>query len=430
MTIETATSSPAEISTLDARPLSEIDPQIHQAIEQERQRQQTHIELIASENFTLPAIIEATGSVLTNKYAEGYPAKRYYGGCEHVDVAESLAIERAKRLFGAEHANVQPHSGSQANTAVYFAMLQPGDKILTMSLQDGGHLTHGHPKNCSGMLYEVINYGVDPQSGRIDYDSIEQLAQQEKPKLITVGASAYSRTIDFERMGTIAKENGALLLADIAHIAGLVAAGLHPSPVPHADFVTTTTHKTLRGPRGGLILCKEEHAKAIDSAVFPGNQGGPLMHVIAAKATCFQEAGKPDFKAYQSQVKANANAMAQVLSAHGFHVVSGGTDNHLLLLDLRPSHPDMTGKEAQLALEGANLTLNRNTVPGETRSPFQTSGLRIGTPAVTSRGMKEEDMEIIADIISAILKNPTDASNLLAQKEKSLALCSKFPLPY
>ena len=288
MTIETATSSPAEISTLDARPLSEIDPQIHQAIEQERQRQQTHIELIASENFTLPAIIEATGSVLTNKYAEGYPAKRYYGGCEHVDVAESLAIERAKRLFGAEHANVQPHSGSQANTAVYFAMLQPGDKILTMSLQDGGHLTHGHPKNCSGMLYEVINYGVDPQSGRIDYDSIEQLAQQEKPKLITVGASAYSRTIDFERMGKIAKENGALLLADIAHIAGLVAAGLHPSPVPHADFVTTTTHKTLRGPRGGLILCKEEHAKAIDSAVFPGNQGGPLMHVIAAKATCFQ----------------------------------------------------------------------------------------------------------------------------------------------
>ncbi len=430
MTIETATSSPAEISTLDARPLSEIDPQIHQAIEQERQRQQTHIELIASENFTLPAIIEATGSVLTNKYAEGYPAKRYYGGCEHVDVAESLAIERAKRLFGAEHANVQPHSGSQANTAVYFAMLQPGDKILTMSLQDGGHLTHGHPKNCSGMLYEVINYGVDPQSGRIDYDSIEQLAQQEKPKLITVGASAYSRTIDFERMGKIAKENGALLLADIAHIAGLVAAGLHPSPVPHADFVTTTTHKTLRGPRGGLILCKEEYAKAIDSAVFPGNQGGPLMHVIAAKATCFQEAGKPGFKTYQSQVKANANAMAQALSAHGFHVVSGGTDNHLLLLDLRPSHPDMTGKEAQLALEGANLTLNRNTVPGETRSPFQTSGLRIGTPAVTSRGMKEEDMEIIADIISAILKNPTDESNLLAQKEKSLALCSKFPLPY
>ena len=324
MTIETDTPSTLLSSTLDARPLSEIDPQIHQAIEQERKRQQTHIELIASENFTLPAIIEATGSVLTNKYAEGYPAKRYYGGCEHVDVAESLAIERAKRLFGADHANVQPHSGSQANTAVYFAMLQPGDKILTMSLQDGGHLTHGHPKNCSGMLYEVINYGVDTTSGRIDYDSIEALAEQEKPKLITVGASAYSRTIDFERMGKIAKANDALLLADIAHIAGLVAAGLHPSPVPHADFVTTTTHKTLRGPRGGLILCKEEYAKAIDSAVFPGNQGGPLMHVIAAKATCFQEAGKPEFITYQKQVKSNSHAMANALTGFGFHVVSGG----------------------------------------------------------------------------------------------------------
>jgi glycine hydroxymethyltransferase len=416
--------------TLDSRPLSEIDPQIHQAIEQEKQRQQTHIELIASENFTLPAIIESTGSVLTNKYAEGYPAKRYYGGCEHVDVAESLAIERAKRLFGAEHANVQPHSGSQANTAVYFAMLQPGDKILTMSLQDGGHLTHGHPKNCSGMLYNVINYGVDPESGTIDYDSIETLAAEEKPKLITVGASAYSRTIDFERMGKIAKENNALLLADIAHIAGLVAAGLHPSPVPHADFVTTTTHKTLRGPRGGLILCKEEYAKAIDSAVFPGNQGGPLMHVIAAKATCFQEAAKPSFVDYQKQVKANANAMANALLSHGFHVVSGGTDNHLLLLDLRPSHPEMTGKDAQLALERANLTLNRNTVPGETRSPFQTSGLRIGTPAVTSRGMLEPEMETIAAIVSEILQSPADDSVLQIQKEKSLALCSRFPLPY
>ena len=416
--------------TLDARPLSEIDPQIHQAIEQERQRQQTHIELIASENFTLPAIIEATGSVLTNKYAEGYPAKRYYGGCEHVDVAESLAIERAKRLFGAEYANVQPHSGSQANTAVYFAMLQPGDKILTMSLQDGGHLTHGHPKNCSGMLYNVINYGVDPQSGLIDYDSIELLAKQEKPKLITVGASAYSRTIDFERMGKIARDNDALLLADIAHIAGLVAAGLHPSPVPHADFVTTTTHKTLRGPRGGLILCKEKFAKAIDSAVFPGNQGGPLMHVIAAKATCFQEAGKSDFINYQKQVKLNAQAMARTLLKSGFHVVSGGTDNHLLLLDLRPSHPEMTGKEAQLALEGANLTLNRNTVPGETRSPFQTSGLRIGTPAVTSRGMEEPEMETIAGIIYDILQKPNDPSVIEIQKQKSLALCSRFTLPY
>jgi len=417
-------------STLDARPLAEVDPQIYQAIQQEKKRQQTHIELIASENFTLPAIIESTGSVLTNKYAEGYPSKRYYGGCEHVDVAESLAIERAKRLFGAEHANVQPHSGSQANTAVYFAMLQPRDKILTMSLQDGGHLTHGHPKNCSGMLYEVINYGVDPQSGLIDYDSIEELATREKPKLITVGASAYSRTIDFERMGKIAQANGALLLADIAHIAGLVAAGLHPSPVPHADFVTTTTHKTLRGPRGGLILCKEEHAKAIDSAVFPGNQGGPLMHVIAAKATCFQEAAKPDFVEYQKQVQTNANALAQALTSRGFHIVSGGTDNHLLLLDLRPSHPEMTGKEAQLALEGANLTLNRNTVPGETRSPFQTSGLRIGSPAVTSRGMKEDEMLVIAEIIDAILQAPEDVNNLNEQKQKSLDLCSRFPLPY
>lgn len=428
--IETESKTAALSLTLDARPLSEVDPQIHQAIEQERQRQQTHIELIASENFTLPAIIEATGSVLTNKYAEGYPGKRYYGGCEHVDVAESLAIERAKRLFGADHANVQPHSGSQANTAVYFAMLQPGDKILTMSLQDGGHLTHGHPKNCSGMLYDVINYGVDPESGRIDYESIESLAAKEKPKLITVGASAYSRTIDFERMGKIARANDALLLADIAHIAGLVATGLHPSPVPHADFVTTTTHKTLRGPRGGLILCREEYAKAIDSAVFPGNQGGPLMHVIAAKATCFQEAGKPEFVSYQKQVKANAHAMADALTELGFHVVSGGTDNHLLLLDLRPSHPEMTGKEAQLALEGANLTLNRNTVPGETRSPFQTSGLRIGTPAVTTRGMKEPEMRLIADIIHDVLKNPAEEATLKVQREKSLALCSKFALPY
>jgi len=430
MTTQTDTYSTMTRSMLDSRPLAEVDPQIYQAIQQEKNRQQTHIELIASENFTLPAIIESTGSVLTNKYAEGYPAKRYYGGCEHVDVAESLAIERAKRLFGAEHANVQPHSGSQANTAVYFAMLKPGDKILTMSLQDGGHLTHGHPKNCSGMLFEVINYGVDPQSGLIDYDSIEELAAREKPKLITVGASAYSRTIDFERMGKIARANGALLLADIAHIAGLVAAGLHPSPVPHADFVTTTTHKTLRGPRGGLILCREEYAKAIDSAVFPGNQGGPLMHVIAAKATCFQEADKPEFVEYQKLVQTNANALAVALSGHGFHVVSGGTDNHLLLLDLRPSHPEMTGKEAQLALEGANITLNRNTVPGETRSPFQTSGLRIGTPAVSTRGMQETEMSIIADIIYSILQAPGDSSVLETEKKKALALCNSFPLPY
>ena len=369
---------------LDSRSLAEIDPAIHQAIADEKIRQSTHLELIASENFTLPAIIEVTGSVLTNKYAEGYPAKRYYGGCEHVDVAESLAIERAKQVFGAEHANVQPHSGSQANTAVYFAMLQPGDKILTMSLQDGGHLTHGHPKNCSGMLYEVINYGVDPESGYINYDEIEALAQAEKPKLITVGASAYPRTIDFERMGKIARANGALLLADIAHIAGLVACGIHPSPVPHADFVTTTTHKTLRGPRGGLILCKEEYAKAIDSAVFPGNQGGPLMHVIAAKAVCFAEAVKPEFKIYQEQVVSNSKALAGSLTGCGFHLVSGGSDNHLMLVDLRPSHPEITGKLAQLALEGANVTLNRNTVPVKQEVPFKpvvfVSGLQLLPP--------------------------------------------------
>ena len=416
--------------TLDRRSLAELDPAIHAVIEEEKIRQQTHIELIASENFTLPSIIEATGSVLTNKYAEGYPAKRYYGGCEHVDVAESLAIDRAKKLFGAEHANVQPHSGSQANTAVYFAMLQPGDKILTMSLQDGGHLTHGHPKNCSGMLYEVINYGVDPETGRIDYDSIEEIANREKPKLITVGASAYPRSIDFERMGAIAKSNGSLLLADIAHIAGLVATGLHPSPVPHADFVTTTTHKTLRGPRGGLIMCKEEYAKAIDSAVFPGNQGGPLMHVIAAKAVCFGEASKPNFKEYQAQVIANASALAASLSEFGFHLVSGGSDNHLMLVDLRPSHPELTGKQAQIALEGANVTLNRNTVPGETRSPFQTSGLRIGTPAVTTRGMREKEMHEIGSIINQVIANPEDEGSVNEAKEKALALCANFGLPY
>lgn len=414
--------------SLNPASLADLDPIIHQAIEDEKKRQQTHLELIASENFTLPAVMEATGSVLTNKYAEGYPAKRYYGGCEHVDVAESLAIERAKDLFGSEHANVQAHSGSQANTAVYFSVLQPGDKILTMSLQDGGHLTHGHPKNCSGFLYEVVNYGVSPETGHIDYDQIAATAQTEKPKLITVGASAYPRTIDFERMGQIAKDCGAMLLADIAHIAGLVSVGLHPSPVPHADFVTTTTHKTLRGPRGGLIMCREEYAKAIDSAVFPGSQGGPLMHVIAAKAVCFGEAAKPEFKNYQQQVIDNAHSLAEGLSQAGLSLVSGGTDNHLLLVDLRPSHPDLTGKVAQNALEKANVTLNRNTVPGETRSPFQASGLRIGSPAVTSRGMKEEQMSQIAGIISDVLNAPEDESTLQAAKQKTLAICGQFPL--
>ena len=430
MTIETATSSPAEISTLDARPLSEIDPQIHQAIEQERQRQQTHIELIASENFTRPAIIEATGSVLTNKYAEGYPAKRYYGGCEHVDVAESLAIERAKRLFGAEHANVQPHSGSQANTAVYFAMLQPGDKILTMSLQDGGHLTHGHPKNCSGMLYEVINYGVDPQSGRIDYDSIEQLAQQEKPKLITVGASAYSRTIDFERMGKIAKENGALLLADIAHIAGLVAAGLHPSPVPHADFVTTTTHKTLRGPRGGLILCKEEHAKAIDSAVFPGNQGGPLMHVIAGKAAGFGEALKDEFKVYSQNVVKNAKILSNTLIERGIDIVSGGTDNHIVLVDLR--NKGITGNNCEQALERAGITCNKNGVPFDETPPSVTSGIRLGSSAATTRGLTENDFKVLGNLISDVIcgfeNNISDNEIENEVNRKIIDICKKYPI--
>ena len=420
----------ASTSFLDPTPLAELDPEIFKVIEKEKLRQRTHIELIASENFTLPAIIEATGSVLTNKYAEGYPGKRYYGGCEHVDIAETLAIDRAKTLFGAEYANVQPHSGSQANTAVYFAMLQPNDKILTMSLQDGGHLTHGHPKNCSGMLYDVINYGVNPDTGFIDYDSIDEIANREKPKLITVGASAYPRIIDFERMGKIAKQCGALLLADIAHIAGLVAAGLHPSPVPHADFVTTTTHKTLRGPRGGLIMCKEKHGKAIDSAVFPGNQGGPLMHVIAAKATCFREAAKLSFKEYQQQVINNSSALASELNEKGFHLVSGGSDNHLMLVDLRPSHAELTGKQGQIALERANVTLNRNTVPGETRSPFQTSGLRIGTPAVTSRGMKENEMSEIASIIYQVLSNPEDSDSVQDAQKKALALCEGFTLPY
>ena len=424
------TANTASSSLLDPTPLAQLDPDIFAAIEKEKERQSTHIELIASENFTLPAIIEATGSVLTNKYAEGYPGKRYYGGCEHVDVAETLAIERAKTLFGAEYANVQAHSGSQANTAVYFAMLQPNDKILTMSLQDGGHLTHGHPKNCSGMLYDVINYGVNPNTGYIDYDSIEEIANRESPKLITVGASAYPRIIDFERMGKIARGCGALLLADIAHIAGLVAAGLHPSPVPHADFVTTTTHKTLRGPRGGLILCKEEYGKAIDSAVFPGNQGGPLMHVIAAKAVCFAEAVKPYFKEYQQQVINNSSALAASLSEKGFHLVSGGSDNHLMLLDLRPSHPELTGKQGQIALDGANITLNRNTVPGETRSPFQTSGLRIGTPAVTSRGMKEAEMSVISEIIFQVLSDIDNNDSITDAQKKALALCDQFVLPY
>ena len=418
------------MNPLNDTPLEHLDPEIAQLIEKEKQRQQSHIELIASENFTYPAIMESQGSILTNKYAEGYPNKRYYGGCEFVDSIETIAIERAKTLFGADHANVQPHAGSQANAAVYLSVLRPGDKILTMNLSDGGHLTHGHPMNFSGIYHEVVHYGVSSDKGLIDYDAIEESAKKEQPKMITVGASAYSRVIDFERMGAIAKSVGAFLLADIAHIAGLVASGVHPSPVPHADFVTTTTHKTLRGPRGGLILCKEEHAKKIDTAVFPGTQGGPLMHVIAAKATCFKEAQSEQFKAYQQQVAKNANALANALIEKGHTVVSGGTDNHLFMIDLRVKYPELTGKVAQNALDKANITANKNTVPGETRSPFQTSGIRIGTPAVTSRGMVEEDMLEIAKAINLVLDNIENEEKIAEAKAIAVALCEKYPLPY
>ena len=417
------------MSAITNTPLATLDPDIFAAIQSEKKRQQTHIELIASENFTLPAVMEAQGSILTNKYAEGYPAKRWYGGCEFVDVVEQLCIDRAKALFGADHANVQPHSGSQANAAVYLATLKPGDKILTMNLSHGGHLTHGNPANFSGKLYTVVHYGVG-SDGRINYDEVAEMAAREKPKMITVGASAYAREIDFERFGKIAKENGALLLADIAHIAGLVAGGVHPSPVAHADFVTTTTHKTLRGPRGGLILCKAEHAKAIDSAVFPGTQGGPLEHVIAAKAVCFKEALKPEFKEYAAQIVKNTKALAESLVGHGFKLVSGGSDNHLVLCDLRESHPTVSGKDAQAALDLANITTNKNTVPNETRSPFQASGVRLGTPAVTSRGMKETEMVEIARLVALVLANPADESVIAKAKEGALALSAKFPLPY
>ena len=410
-------------------PLAQLDPEIDALIKSELKRQQTHIELIASENFTLPAIMEAQGSVLTNKYAEGYPGKRWYGGCEFVDTVEQLAIDRAKKLFGADHANVQPHSGSQANAAVYFATIKPGDKILTMNLSHGGHLTHGNSANFSGKLYTVVHYGVGAD-GRINYDEVEEMAKREKPKMITVGASAYAREIDFARFGKIAKENGALLLADIAHIAGLVAAGVHPSPVPHADFVTTTTHKTLRGPCGGLILCKAEHAKAIDSSVFPGAQGGPLEHVIAAKAVCFAQCATPEFQDYARQVVANSRALADALVGLGFGLISGGTDNHLSLIDLRKSHPNVSGKDAQLALDAAHITTNKNTVPDETRSPFQASGIRVGTPAVTSRGMKEAEMKEIARAISIVLSDPQNPAKIEEAKAIAAGLCARFPLPY
>jgi glycine hydroxymethyltransferase len=406
------------------------DHEIFMAVQAERIRQEQHIELIASENFTSPAILAAAGSVLTNKYAEGYPSRRYYGGCQHVDVAENLAIERAKMLFGAEHVNVQPHSGTQANTAVYLATLKPGDTILTMSLENGGHLTHGHPKNISGMLYDVVHYGILEDSCQIDYDGMLEIARKSRPKLVTIGASAYPRSIDFERVANIAHECGALVMADIAHIAGLVAAGLHQNPVPFCDFVTTTTHKTLRGPRGGVIMCKHRFAKDIDAAVFPGVQGGPLMHIIAAKAVCFKEALAPMFRKYQAQILANASILTSELQALQLSIVSGGTDNHLLLVDLRGSHPEVTGKDAQSALDSVNITTNRNTVPNETRSPFQASGLRLGTPAITSRGMKEGEVKQIASMIKIVLDSISDGEILAKVRGEVIALCSKFPLPY
>jgi len=408
--------------------LRNVDSAVADAIEHERVRQQENIELIASENFVSPAVLEAQGSVLTNKYAEGYPKKRWYGGCENVDVVEQLAIDRAKKLFGAEHANVQPHSGSQANMAVYFAMLKPGDKMLTMDLSHGGHLTHGNKANFSGKFFEIVHYGVRKDDERIDYDQLAALAREHKPKMITVGASAYPRIIDFKRMGEIAREVGAYLLADIAHIAGLVAVDLHPSPIPHADFVTTTTHKTLRGPRGGLILCREKNAKEIDSTVFPGIQGGPLEHVIAAKAVCFQEALQLSFKKYQQQIIKNAVALADGMKRNGYRLVSGGTDNHLMLVDVGVKN--LTGKECQIVLDEAGITVNKNTIPFETRSPFQASGIRLGTPAVTTRGMKEAEMAAIADMISEVLLDIKNVEAAHKVRERVRELTSKFPLPY
>jgi RpiB/LacA/LacB family sugar-phosphate isomerase len=408
--------------------LRAVDSEVADVIDHERQRQQENIELIASENFTSPAVMEAQGSVLTNKYAEGYPRKRWYGGCENVDIVEQLAIDRAKKLFGAEHANVQPHSGSGANMAVYFAFLKPGDKMLTMDLTHGGHLTHGNKANFSGKFFEIIHYGVSKQDERIDYDQLAHLAREHKPKMITVGASAYPRIIDFGRMGEIARETGAFLLADIAHIAGLVVAGIHPSPIGHADFVTTTTHKTLRGPRGGLILCGEKHAKEIDSIAFPGIQGGPLMHVIAAKAVCFHEALQPAFKSYQEQIVRNAKALAEGMKQNGFRLVSGGTDNHLMLVDVGAR--GFTGKDCQAALDAAGITINKNTIPFETRSPFQASGIRLGTPAVTTRGMKEPEMAAIADMISEVLLDIKNLDTSAKVRQRVRELTARFPLPY
>ena len=409
---------------LDLKTVASVDAELAAAMADELQRQRDHIELIASENFVSPAVMAAMGSHLTNKYAEGYPGKRYYGGCEYVDVVENLARERAKALFGAEHANVQPHSGAQANLAVYFALLQPGDTILGMNLSHGGHLTHGSPVNMSGKYFHIVPYGVSEKDERIDYDEVRRLALENKPKLLLAGASAYPRVIDFERLAQIAQEAGCLLMVDMAHIAGLVAAGLHPNPVPYADVVTTTTHKTLRGPRGGMILCKKKYAKKIDSGIFPGTQGGPLMHVIAAKAVCFQEAMGEDFRNYQRRIVENASALAETLQAEGLRLVSGGTDNHLMLVDLSPL--GLTGKELERRLDAANITANKNTIPFETLSPFVTSGVRLGTPAATTRGMGVEEMRQIGRMIARLAKEGDAA--VAPVKQQVLELCARFPL--
>lgn len=403
--------------------LKETDREIMEIVQEEIDRQNKHIELIASENFVSEAVMEAMGSQLTNKYAEGYPGKRYYGGCEIVDKAETLAIERLKELFGADHANVQPHSGSNANLAVYFAFLKPGDKVLGMKLSQGGHLTHGSPVNISGVYYNFVDYGVNSETETIDYDEVREIALKEKPKMIVAGASAYPREIDFSKFREIADEVGAYLMVDMAHIAGLIAAGLHQNPVPYADFVTTTTHKTLRGPRGGAILCKEEYAKAIDKAIFPGIQGGPLMHVIAAKAVAFGEALQDEFKGYQKQVISNTKALADGLLEEGFRLVSGGTDNHLILIDVR--NKDLTGKVAEAMLNDVGIATNKNTIPNDPESPFVTSGVRIGTAAMTTRGMKEAEMKEIAELISEALKSDSDKE---AVKQRVYDLCDRFPL--
>jgi glycine hydroxymethyltransferase len=407
-------------------PLSETDPDIAGAIHREVHRQAQGLELIASENFVSHAVLEAVGSVMTNKYAEGYPGRRYYGGCEYVDVAESLAIERATALFGAEHANVQPHSGAQANMSVYQTLLQPGDTVLGMNLAHGGHLTHGHPLNFSGKLYSIVPYGVRQDDERIDYDELERLAHEHRPKMIIAGASAYPRVIDFARIGDVARAVGAPLVVDMAHIAGLVAGGVHPSPVPHADFVTSTTHKTLRGPRSGLVLCREPYARDLDRAVFPGVQGGPLMHVIAAKAVCFKEAMEPAFAEYQRQVVANAQRLAGSLSTHGYRLVSGGTDNHLLLVDVFSR--GITGRDAETALGRAGITVNKNAIPFDQNKPMVASGIRIGTPALTTRGMGEAEMDRVGDLIARVLAAPGDEQVLAMVRQEVERLCRNFPL--